>query len=77
MQNIQQLIAWLTRDNPGWDRNRIDQMKQTGETLNVKLKTQVPIYLVYMTGWASPDGMVHFRRDLYRRDGVVLTASAY
>ena len=77
VQNIQQLIAWLTRDNPGWDRNRIDQMKQTGETLNVKLKTQVPIYLVYMTGWASPDGMVHFRRDLYRRDGVVLTASAY
>ena len=77
VQNIQQLISWLVRDVPGWDRNRVDQMKQTGETLNVKLKTQVPIYLVYMTGWASPDGMVHFRRDLYRRDGVVLTASAY
>ena len=77
VQNIQQLIAWLMRDVSGWDRNRVDQMQQTGETLNVKLKSQVPIYMVYLTGWATIDGMVHFRRDLYRRDGVVLTASAY
>ena len=77
VQNIQQLIAWLMRDDQQWDRHRIDQMKQTGETLNVKLKSRVPIHLVYLTGWATPDGMVHFRRDLYRRDGVVLTASAY
>ena len=77
VQNIQQLITWLMRDVSGWDRARIDQMKQTGETANIKLKTQVPIYLVYLTGWATIDGLVHFRRDLYRRDGVVLTASAY
>ncbi len=77
VQNIQQLIAWLMIGTDGWDRGRIDMMKQTGESLNVKLKKKTPIYMVYVTGWASVDGMVHFRRDLYRRDGVELTASAY
>ena len=29
------------------------------------------------TQWATPDGQAHFRRDLYNRDGVGATATAY
>jgi murein L,D-transpeptidase YcbB/YkuD len=30
----------------------------------------VPLYWVYVTGWASSDGIVQFREDIYSRDGI-------
>jgi L,D-transpeptidase YcbB len=77
IQNIPQLTAWLLRDSGGWDLSRVNEMKQTGETMNVTLKQRVPLYFAYVTSWATTDGMAHFRRDLYNRDGVGATATAY
>jgi murein L,D-transpeptidase YcbB/YkuD len=52
-------------------------MKQSGESLNVDVKAKVKLYFAYVTAWATPDGQAHFRRDLYKRDGVGVTATAY
>ncbi len=76
VQNIPQLTAWLLEDN-GWTPERVAGMKETRETLNVQLKRKVPLYFAYVTSWATPDGRAHFRRDLYDRDGVGVTATAY
>jgi L,D-transpeptidase YcbB len=76
VQNIQQLVAWLLEDN-GWTVQQVLRMKQTGERLNVRLKKRVPLFWTYVTAWATPDGVVQFRRDLYRKDGVEAIASAY
>jgi murein L,D-transpeptidase YcbB/YkuD len=76
IQNIPQLTAWILRDN-GWDLNRVNEMKRTGETLNVDVKGKVKLYFAYVTAWATQDGKAHFRRDLYNRDGVGVTATAY
>jgi murein L,D-transpeptidase YcbB/YkuD len=76
VQNIHQLVAWLLEEN-GWTVQQVLRMKQTGETLNVTLKRPVPVYWSYITAWATPDGTVNFRRDLYRKDGVDAIASAY
>lgn len=76
VQNIPQLAAWLLEAN-GWTPERVSRMKETRETLNVQLKQRVPLYFAYVTSWATPDGMAHFRRDLYDRDGVGVTATAY
>jgi len=77
VQGVEQLVAWVLRDTPGWGISRVRQMKRTGETLDVKVKNPVPLYMNYITAWATPDGVVHFRRDIYGRDGVGATASAY
>ena len=77
VQNIQQLASWILGENEGWNRQRIDQMQRSGERLDVKVKHPVTLIFAYITSWATEDGMVHFRRDLYQRDGVGLTASAY
>jgi L,D-transpeptidase YcbB len=77
VQNIEQLAAWLLTLNGGWNAERIEQMKKTGERQDVRLKQPVPLYFVYITAWATEDGVVQFRRDIYNKDGVGATASAY
>jgi L,D-transpeptidase YcbB len=76
IQNVHQLVGWLLEDN-GWSVQQVLRMKQTGERLNVRLKKRVPLYWTYMTAWATPDGTVQFRQDIYRKDGVEAIASAY
>jgi murein L,D-transpeptidase YcbB/YkuD len=77
VHNVEQLTAWILRDTPGWDINRILSMKQTGEQIDVKLTKPIPVYFAYITAWGSPDGSVQFRQDIYDHDGGATTASAY
>lgn len=76
VHNIDQLAAWLLAGQ-GWSEERVRGMRKTSETQNVALKQSVPLNFVYITAWATPDGVVQFRRDLYQRDGVGPVASAY
>jgi murein L,D-transpeptidase YcbB/YkuD len=68
VQNIRDYAAWLLEDNPGWDRDHIDQVIASGERVDVKLTQPVNVYWVYVTAWAN-DGLVQFRDDIYHRDG--------
>lgn len=77
VRNIEHLASWIVRDQQGWDENRVAKMKQSGERLDLRLKTPVPLHFVYLTAWATEDGVVQFRRDLYQRDGIGAVASAY
>jgi murein L,D-transpeptidase YcbB/YkuD len=70
VQNVRELVDWLLQDNGGWDRNRIDQVIRSGQRLDVKLTRPVPVYWVYITAWANPDGVVQFRPDIYDKDGL-------
>ncbi len=76
IQNVHQVVAWLLEDN-GWSTQQVLRMKQTGERLNVRLKRRVPLFWTYVTAWATADGVIQFRHDIYRRDGVETYASAY
>ncbi len=77
VHNIEKLAAWLLRSNDGWDQGRIETVKEKGDRIDVKLKKSVPLYWVYITAWATEDGVIQFRRDIYDRDRVGPNASAY
>jgi L,D-transpeptidase YcbB len=77
VQGIEHLAAWLLTENGGWSHERIEQLRKTGERQNVTLKRPVPLYFVYITAWATEDGVINFRRDLYNKDGVGAVAGAY
>ena len=76
VQGVEQLGAWLLADN-GWSMDQVLAMKQSGERQDVRLKKPVPVYFVYITAWATEDGVVQFRRDLYQKDGAGETVSGY
>jgi L,D-transpeptidase YcbB len=73
---IEQLATWVLAEQ-GWKPEHVMRMKESGERLDVKLKKPVPLYIVYITAWATEDGVVQFRRDLYLKDGIGATAAAY
>jgi L,D-transpeptidase YcbB len=76
VHNVSSLVAWILRDNPGWSLDRIEQMKHTGEQADVQVAKPVAIYLAYVSAWATPDGQIHFRPDIYNHDAGAY-ASAY
>jgi murein L,D-transpeptidase YcbB/YkuD len=77
VHSVEVLVEWLLRGEPGWDLQRILAMKQSGEQIDVKLAKPVPVYFAYVSAWATPDGMVNFRPDIYNHDGASEQASAY
>jgi len=76
VQGIEHLAAWLLAEQ-GWKPEHMPQIKESGERRDVTLKKPVPLYFVYITAWATEDGVVQFRRDLYQKDGIGPAAGAY
>ena len=70
VQNVRELVNWLLVETPGWSREEIDQVIKSGERKDAKVAKPVPLYWVYVTAWATPDGVVQFRDDIYNRDGL-------
>jgi L,D-transpeptidase YcbB len=77
VSGIEQLAGWLLADQGGWSVERVLAMKKSGERLDVSLKKPVNLYFAYITAWATSDGVIQFRRDLYEKDGVGAIAAAY
>jgi L,D-transpeptidase YcbB len=77
VQNMEHLAAWIMHDQDGWDPERVVAMKASGERLDVRLKKPIALHFVYLTAWATEDGVVQFRRDLYKKDGIGDVAANY
>lgn len=70
VQDVFKLVDWLTRYEPGWDRpGQAEAVLQSGQALDLALTRPVPVYFTYITAWAEKRGDVHFRADIYNRDG--------
>ena len=70
IQNIRELIAWILRDTPGWDSDRVEAELRGNDRLDVKVSTPVDLHWVYITAWSTTDGIVNFRNDIYNLDGL-------
>lgn len=70
VQNVRDYITFLLKDTPGWDRAKIDATIASGERINARIANPVPCYWVYITAWATPDGGIQFRDDIYNKDGL-------
>jgi L,D-transpeptidase YcbB len=69
VQNVRAYVEWLLKDTPGWDRDAIERAIASGQRIDAKFKENIMTYWVYVTAWATPEGVVQFRDDIYNRDG--------
>jgi murein L,D-transpeptidase YcbB/YkuD len=70
VQDVRDFAAWVLKDNEGWSRREIEAEIATGKRTTVRLARGIPVAWIYLTGWASPDGTIHFRNDVYNLDPV-------
>ena len=76
INGIESLAAWVASDQ-GWRPEHVQQIRENRERRDVTLKRPIPLYFSYITAWATQDGTVQFRRDIYQKDGVGAVAAAY
>jgi murein L,D-transpeptidase YcbB/YkuD len=69
VQNLRELVVWILADSPGWSKAEIDEAIRSGARKDATVVRTLPLYWVYVTAWATPDGVVQFRNDIYSRDG--------
>jgi murein L,D-transpeptidase YcbB/YkuD len=70
VQNVRDLVTWILRDTPGWDRQHFEATIKSGANTPVAVVNPVPVYFTYVSAWSTGDGVAHFRDDIYGRDGV-------
>ncbi len=62
------LAELVLRETPGWKRERIDAVLETGKRTVVNLAKRLPVHLTYSTAWSGEGGTINFRPDIYGRD---------
>ena len=70
VQNVRELVNWLLTETPNWSREEIEQVVKGGDRKDARIAKPVPLQWVYITAWATPDGVVQFRDDIYNKDGL-------
>ena len=63
------MINWILGGQDGIDSARIEEITAAGETIQTKVQKQTDVRFMYLTAWASEDGRVNFRPDVYKLDG--------
>lgn len=74
VENAMELARYLLSADPQWTPDRLESMVRQGREQAVTLPEPVPVHIQYWTSWIELDGTVHFRSDLYDRDGRVSDA---
>ena len=66
------LVAWVLRNNPGWDLERVKAtMNGDKENLQVNLVTRIPVMIVYGTAAVNEENQIRFFDDIYGYDAAL------
>jgi murein L,D-transpeptidase YcbB/YkuD len=68
VEKVLDLVAWLLSENKGWTLEKVQAQVDSGQKLDVKLARPVPVHFVYITAFATGNGVAEFRPDIYGRD---------
>lgn len=68
VEDVIALSAWLL-EGTGSDEASIRRGIESGERRDLRLQRPVATHWVYLTAWATSDGTIHFREDVYGLDG--------
>jgi len=77
VQQPADLVAWVLRNNPGWDLERVKAtMDGDKNNLQVNLVTRIPVLIVYGTAAVNEENQIRFFDDIYGYDAELEKALA-
>jgi murein L,D-transpeptidase YcbB/YkuD len=68
VERVLELAAWLLGEQKGWTLAKVEAQVESGKKIDAKLAQPVPVHFVYLTAFASGNGIAQFRPDIYGRD---------
>jgi murein L,D-transpeptidase YcbB/YkuD len=67
VSGVADLVAWILGPQ-GWTKESVEAAMAADDRKDVRVSQPVPVAWVYLTGFVTPDGTVHFREDVYGLD---------
>lgn len=72
IQEPAKMAAFLLDYDPAYTQDSIAKLMNATKEVNVKLKRKVPVFICYFTSWVDKNGLVNFRKDIYKHDEQML-----
>ncbi len=69
VDQVHVLIDWVMHGQEGYVDAMFEPIIATRQTQQAIIKTPTDVRFMYLTAWATEDGRVNFRPDVYRLDG--------
>lgn len=72
VENPVELTTWALRNNPAWDKARVEAAMQSGrDNYQVNLVKPIPVLILYGTAIVDTNGEVYFFDDIYGHDATL------
>jgi len=68
VDQIDTLIDWIFSGQDGFDANAIEEIEASGERIDQAVRNPPDVRIMYLTAWATDDGRIQFRPDVYNLD---------
>ena len=69
VDQVRLFIDWILAGQDGFDEAQFEMITASQETYSVPVRTPADVRFMYLTAWATEDGRVNFRPDIYKLDG--------
>ena len=74
VEKPEDMAVYLLKDKPGYDRNKIEQLMNSGEETYVNLEKKLPVHIIYWTTYVNEEGKLNFTNDIYSFDKLQIEA---
>ena len=69
VDQVRLFINWIMAGQDGFDEAQFEMITASQETYSVPVRNPADVRFMYLTAWATDDGRVNFRPDIYKLDG--------
>jgi len=70
VDQVKTVVDWVLRDQTDYSPDQYDQIIENREPYVRKVQNPPSVRFMYLTAWATPEGAVNFRPDIYHLDGM-------
>ncbi len=68
VDRVQELVDWILSGQNGFTPQKITDLAASKERVDVKVANAPDLRIMYLTAWATEDGRIQFRPDIYALD---------
>ena len=69
VDNVRLFIDWIMKGQDDFSEAQFEMIAASGENLTMPVRSKIDVRFMYLTAWATEDGRVNFRPDIYNLDG--------